>query len=227
MKRQVTITRDNSKTLFVPELDEHYHSVHGAIQESIHVFIRSGLHEFLSYKPVHILEIGLGTGLNAWLSLKEATERKLQIEYTALEKYPVLAEEAEELNYTDLMPKGPKEQFRTIHQCPWEEKITLETEAPASFSLLKRQIDIRLFEATEAYDLIYFDAFAPSAQPDLWTTCVFQRMYAALKPDGLLVTYCVKGDVRRAMKSAGFAVEKIPGPPGKREMARAWKKSTL
>ncbi len=227
MKRQIATTRDNSKTLFVPELDEHYHSIHGAVQESLHVFIKSGIKEFPDHSTVNILEVGLGTGLNVWLSLKEALERNLHINYTSLEKYPVQAEEVAQLNYTSLLPSGPKSSFQDIHECEWEKPVILYEEEATSFTLLKQKTDLRAFKESENYNLIYFDAFAPSAQPNLWTVQVFQIMFEALKPGGLLVTYCVKGEVRRAMKAAGFTVEKIPGPPGKREMARAWKKGSL
>lgn len=228
MKRQIATTADNSKTLFVPELDEHYHSVHGALQESLHVFIKAGLHECMGPdKSIRILEVGFGTGLNAWLSLREAMKNGLSIHYTALEKYPVLPAEIQELNYTELLPDDPINLFDQLHHADWEQSMEIFHIQNASFHLHKKQTDLKNFEASEEFDLVYFDAFAPSAQPDLWTEDIFKSMFHALKMGGLLVTYCVKGDVRRAMKATGFEVEKIPGPPGKREMARAWKKQNL
>ncbi len=227
MKREIRLTGDHSSTLFVPELDEHYHSVHGALQESLHVFLRSGLDEFKNGKShIHILEVGLGTGLNAWLSLEEALKHSLHIRYTALEKYPLENHEVEQLNYAHQLD-GHVEYFTAIHEAQWGKEAQLFKSAKASFSLHKIKTDLKEFKSEPRFDLIYFDAFAPSAQPDLWTASIFTNMFQALKPGGLLVTYCVKGEVRRAMQEAGFAVEKIPGPPGKREMARAWKKTDV
>lgn len=222
MNREVVKTKDNSSTLFVPELDQHYHSMHGAMQESMHVFIDAGLYLYKnSDSPVHILEIGFGTGLNALLTAIEADKLNLQIDYTALEKYPLTVDEMLQLNYGEVVEnEKAKKLLFDLHDVKWEEKIKVEE----SFTLRKHKTDIKAYSTSEEYDLIYFDAFAPSAQPDLWTVEVFEHMYTSLKTGSVLVTYCVKGDVRRAMKAAGFEVEKIPGPPGKREMARAWKR---
>ena len=178
-------------------------------------------------KSIRILEVGFGTGLNAWLSLREAMKNGLSIHYTALEKYPVLPAEIQELNYTELLPDDPINLFAQLHHADWEQSMEIFNIQNASFHLHKKQTDLKNFEASEEFDLVYFDAFAPSAQPDLWTEDIFKSMFHALKMGGLLVTYCVKGDVRRAMKATGFEMEKIPGPPGKREMARAWKKHNL
>lgn len=227
MKRHLVQTKDNSYTLFVPELDEHYHSVHGAVQESQHVFIQAGLVELAAQKKeLSILEIGFGTGLNALLSCLSADKLDVAIQYTGLEKYPVKEEEWAKLDYASKLPTiyepAPNEVlqlFESMHQAPWEAPVALSPR----FELLKRQMDFQDFESSQSFDLIYYDAFAPSAQPELWTTALFTKMYAALKPKGLLTTYCVKGYVRRNMQASGFDVEKIPGPPGKREMARAWK----
>ncbi|AEV34097.1 hypothetical protein Oweho_3145 [Owenweeksia hongkongensis DSM 17368] len=221
MNREIVQTNDSSSTLYVPGLEQHYHSMHGAMQESMHVFIDAGFRLFESAdKPVHILEIGLGTALNALLTYFEAKKLNLKVDYTALEKYPLSMDEMLLLNYGSLLDtKEAKRILTDLHQIKWEEKIAVTD----FFSLRKFETDIKIYSAKEEYDLIYFDAFAPSAQPDLWTLEVFEHMYASLKPGGTLVTYCVKGDVRRTMKAAGFEVEKIPGPPGKREMARARK----
>lgn len=221
MNRQVVKTNDNSSTLYVPQLEQHYHSTHGAIQESKHVFIGAGLKNFLNRnEPVHILEIGFGTGLNALLTLLEAEAHKLDIRYTTLEKYPLSMKEMLQLNYGELLgSKEIKRHLAELHQTVWGKWL----EITPHFSILKLEIDFRKFHASSEFDLIYFDAFAPSAQPDLWTEKIFTAMFESLKPGGMLVTYCVKGDVRRNMKAAGFEVEKIPGPPGKREMMRAHK----
>lgn len=220
MNREIVTTKDSSSTLFVPGLDQHYHSMHGAMQESMHVFIEAGLHLFKDKGKANILEIGLGTGLNALLTALEAEKLNLSIDYTALEKYPLSMDEMLQLNYGELLEGAETKRLLTeLHQLKWGEKLELNTR----FLLQKLEIDFKDYQKKEVHDLIYFDAFAPSAQPDLWTVDVFNNMYDSLKQGGTLVTYCVKGDVRRNMKSAGFEVEKIPGPPGKREMARAWK----
>lgn len=219
MNRSVVTTKDGSSTIFVPELDEHYHSVHGALQESLHVFIKAGLHHYQESKELHILEVGFGTGLNALLTALESEKSKQHICYTTLEKYPVIQEELRQLNYTKDLSASTSILFDKLHKCTWE---TMEV-VSALFHLKKIRKDLKEFSAYEEFDLIYFDAFAPSAQADLWSIPVFESMYSALKSGGMLVTYCVKGDVRRNMQAAGFTVEKIPGPPGKREMARAFK----
>lgn len=223
MNRQVVKTNDNSSTLFVPELDQHYHSTHGAVQESMHVFIEAGLLQFMgATEPIHILEIGFGTGLNPLLTLMDAEKNNLQILFTTLEKYPLNMAEVLELNYGELL--GGKKIMRyltELHQVVWEKWI----EITPNFSILKKEIDFKSFSASAEYNLIYFDAFAPSAQPNLWTIDIFKSMFKSLKPGGILVTYCSKGDVRRNMMAAGFEIEKIPGPPRKREMVRARKGS--
>lgn len=221
MNREIVTTKDSSSTLFVPGLDQHYHSMHGAMQESMHVFIEAGLHLFKDKGKANILEIGLGTGLNALLTALEAEKLNLSIDYTALEKYPLSMDEMLQLNYGELLEGAETKRLLTeLHQLKWGEKLELNLR----FLLQKLEIDFKDYQKKEVHDLIYFDAFAPSAQPDLWTVDVFNNMYNSLKQGGTLVTYCVKGDVRRNMKAAGFEVEKIPGPPGKREMARAWKR---
>lgn len=223
MNRQVVKTNDNSSTLFVPELSQHYHSTHGAIQESVHVFIEAGLHQFLDHpKPISILEVGFGTGLNPLLTLLDADKNNLHIQFTTLEKYPLSMEEVLELNYAELLGgEETMKQLTELHQVDWEQWM----EITPKFSIFKKEIDFKDFSATAEYDLIYFDAFAPDAQPNLWTIDIFKNMFESLKQGGMLVTYCSKGEVRRNMMAAGFEVQKIPGPPGKREMVRAWKRS--
>jgi tRNA U34 5-methylaminomethyl-2-thiouridine-forming methyltransferase MnmC len=221
MKRELIRTKDNSYTLFVPELNEHYHSTFGALAEAEHIFIGAGLKPIEERAAISILEIGFGSGLNACLTALYAEEKGLNVFYQGLEKYPIATEEWRALNYPKIITKPSSSNvMEDLHTASWEEK----TDINASFQLLKSEIDFRDFRATEnTFDLIYFDAFAPSAQADLWELAIFQEMYKALKPGGRLVTYCVKGSVRRTMKEAGFTVEKIPGPPGKREIARALK----
>lgn len=221
MKRELIRTKDNSYTLFVPELDEHYHSIHGALAEAEHIFIDAGLKPIEDRNSISILEIGFGSGLNACLTALYADAQGLNIFYQGLEKYPVSDDEWQALNYPNIINKaGTEEVMSKLHAAPW----SIKTRINPSFTVLKSVIDFRDFKAEEnTFDLIYFDAFAPSAQADLWSLAVFKEMYKSLKPEGRLVTYCVKGSVRRTMQEAGFTVEKIPGPPGKREMARALK----
>jgi tRNA U34 5-methylaminomethyl-2-thiouridine-forming methyltransferase MnmC len=219
MKRELRRTRDGSHTLFVPTLNEHYHSIHGALQESLHVFVEAGLRARNEQKPA-ILEVGFGTGLNAWLTAIEAANTGLEVAYTALEKYPLIQTETAALGYGEI--EGYEDHcklFQELHKCNWEVMQPLT----GNFSLCKKKVDLHDFETTTVFDLIYFDAFAPDAQPDLWAVPVFEKMFAHLAPGGTLVTYCAKGQVKRNMKAAGFGVAALPGPPGKREMTRATK----
>ena len=221
MKREIIVTADGSKTIFLPEWNEHYHSKHGAIQEALHVFIKHGFlhlqHNFPETKPISILEIGFGTGLNAFLTVLEAQKRNVEINYTGVEAFPVTQEEIEVLNYATT--EEGKEIFKQLHEAPWEERTWVFN----SFGLLKQEKEFAKITDEALYDLIYFDAFGVRVQPELWTEAIFSKMYQALKPKGLLVTYAAAGSVRRAMQAAGFQVEKLPGPPGKREMLRAFK----
>lgn len=219
MKRELRQTADGSHTLYVPELQEHYHSINGALQESRHIFIQYGL-SAISAKELSILEVGFGTGLNTWLSAAEAFGQNKNICYTALEKYPLHEAEIKILNYP-LLADSPEiaALFSANHQAPWEES----TQIIPQFSLLKKAVDLLNFKSTTAFDIIYFDAFAPAVQPELWSEIVFEKMYKALKPNGILVTYCAQGQVKRNMKAAGFTIERLPGPPGKREITRARK----
>ncbi|GHC55362.1 tRNA (5-methylaminomethyl-2-thiouridine)(34)-methyltransferase MnmD [Ulvibacter litoralis] len=221
MKREFLTTGDGSVTIHLPEWDEQYHSKHGAIAEAIHVFIKTGLHHYISLfpqKPISILEIGFGTGLNAFLTLQEAVSQNLQISYTGVEAYPIQASEIPQLNYAGLLAASETD-FLTLHTSPWEEA----SEVNSNFKLTKRKQFFSEIKESETYDLIYFDAFGARVQPELWTEAIFEKMYKALLPDGVLVTYAAKGSVRRAMQAVGFEVERLPGPPGKREMLRATK----
>jgi tRNA U34 5-methylaminomethyl-2-thiouridine-forming methyltransferase MnmC len=218
--REIVITKDGSHTISIPEQKVTYHSVHGAIQESMHVFIETGLRYLLNRsitQPVAIFEMGFGTGLNAFLTAIVATETKTIIHVTSVESWPLRSDETAVLNYPHTL--GYDELFQKIHQCRWEEEVAIND----FFSLQKVETELMNFSTTQPFSLIYFDAFAPSAQPELWTEEVFKKLYGMLLPSGVLVTYCSKGDVRRAMIAAGFTVKKLPGPPGKREILRGEK----
>lgn len=221
MKREFLTTGDGSVTIHLPEWDEQYHSKHGAIAEAIHVFINTGIHHYINLypqEPISILEIGFGTGLNAFLTLQEAVAKNLQIAYTGIEAFPIEASEVPQLNYAQLLSASETD-FVTLHTLPWEKR----SEVHPNFQLTKRKQLFSEIEDKEAYNLIYFDAFGARVQPELWTEEIFEKMYNALYPNGVLVTYAAKGSVRRAMQAVGFRVERLPGPPGKREMLRATK----
>ncbi len=212
-------TKDGSHTLYVPELDETYHSRHGAIQESMHVFIDAGLkHLEPTHNQLRILELGFGTGLNAWLTAVCATK---PVWFHTIEKYPVSIDDALSLNYSNEQTSENGETiFKSITTANWEETVTIST----NFKLHKTQNDFRIAHLQPSYDLVYWDVFGFRAQPNLWEAPLFQRVYEALKVNGCLVTYSSKGVVRRTMEAVGFEVEKLAGPPGKREMVRAWKR---
>lgn len=219
MEREIIQTLDGSTTIHLKEWDECYHSKHGAIQEAQHVFIKNGLSLFPN-QSVSILEIGFGTGLNAFISFLESSKLNQSINYVGVEAYPVNATEVLAMNYVDeLNAKSQKEVFEKMHESKWNEKIELTAE----FELTKRKQFFDEIDDIEQFDLIYFDAFGYRAQPELWSTAIFQKMYTALRPGGKLVTYAARGVVKRSMIEVGFVVEKLPGPPGKREMFRASK----
>lgn len=219
MERKIITTADGSRTIQIPDWGEQYHSKHGAIQEAYHVFIENGLALFRD-RRLSILEIGFGTGLNAFITFLEAGKRKLEIDYDGVEKYPVSPEELEQLNYvSELNADGYEATFLKMHALPWEGVHPVDV----NFRLTKRQLDFGAIDDQESFNLVYFDAFGARVQPELWTEEIFSKMYRALKAGGVLVTYSAKGSVRRAMQSVGFEVERLPGPPGKREMLRARK----
>lgn len=219
MKREVIITADGSSTIHLSEWNEQYHSKHGAIQEAMHVFINCGLSLF-KQKKINILEIGFGTGLNCFITFLESQKREIEVNYIGVEAYPVLSDEVKALNYVkQLNAKKYQWVFNELHQQNWE----IKKEITNTFSLKKRQQFFNEIKDKNEFNLIYFDAFGPRVQPELWTKEIFQIMYAALKENGVLVTYSAKGSVRRTMQEVGFFVERLPGPPGKREMLRATK----
>lgn len=221
MEREIIQTLDGSTTIQIKEWDECYHSKHGAIQEAQHVFIKNGLSLFNNRK-VSILEIGFGTGLNAFITLLEAKKMQQTIEYVGVEAYPISEEEVSNMNYVvELNAVAEGEVFSNMHKSSWGEQIALSND----FLLTKRKLLFEEIDDINQFDLIYFDAFGYRVQPELWSTEIFRKMYVALKPDGVLVTYAARGVVKRSMIEVGFTVEKLAGPPGKREMFRATKKS--
>ncbi|WP_299889314.1 tRNA (5-methylaminomethyl-2-thiouridine)(34)-methyltransferase MnmD [uncultured Lacinutrix sp.] len=223
MKREIIITNDGSKTIHIPEWNEQYHSIHGAIQEAKHVYIKHGLAFFLASEmyskasEVSILEIGFGTGLNAFLTAIEAEKLNVNCNYVGVEGFPVTKAEIEALNYSEVLKN--RDLFKAIHNTLWEEK----TNVSKRFQLKKEEKQFSKIQTINTFDVIYFDAFGPRVQPELWIESIFKIMYDALKSKGVLVTYCAQGDARRAMMAVGFTVSKVEGPPGKRHMLRAIK----
>lgn len=221
MHRVLQLTSDGSHTIAIPEHNIIYHSHHGAIQESMHVFIQAGLAPLWLSVPantvIRVLEIGFGTGLNALLTLREAESRQHKVQYTTLEKYPLTQTETLQLNHGALL--NMQDHFLRLHSADWEKEIII---APF-FTLQKMQCALPAPIAISPVHCIFFDAFAPDIQPALWSQSFFEQLFRLLLPGGSLVTYSSKGSVRRTLAAAGFTVEKIPGPYGKREMVRAYR----
>ncbi|MES2371682.1 MAG: tRNA (5-methylaminomethyl-2-thiouridine)(34)-methyltransferase MnmD [Bacteroidota bacterium] len=220
MQREIKLTADGSHTIAIPEGNITYHSHHGAIAESMHVYIDAGLLPLIERSipsPIHILEIGFGTGLNALLSLREAIKYKQPIHYTAIELFPLTPTEITRLNHGEQLTM--ENDFLQLHSCSWEKDIRLHE----FFTIHKKKISLLELKDLHSIDCIYFDAFAPTDQPELWTQPVFENLYQFLTPQGTLVTYCSKSVIRKTMEAAGFFIQKIPGPHGKRDMVRAGK----
>lgn len=220
--RRLVATGDGSHSIYLPEFDEHYHSTHGALRESLHVFIAMGYEEMICRVSarLRILEMGFGTGLNAFLAWRRNQQVAVMVEYTSLEAFPVDPAMAAQLNYIEASdPPAWRETFAGMHACAWETPVAFGH----NFSLLKRETTLDDFMPEGEYDLVFYDAFAPRVQPELWTKEVFDKLFACMRPGAVLVTYCAKGEVKRSLKAAGFTVETLPGPPGKREMTRARK----
>ncbi|RDC61629.1 tRNA (5-methylaminomethyl-2-thiouridine)(34)-methyltransferase MnmD [Adhaeribacter pallidiroseus] len=222
MKTEIRQTKDGSATLYVPELNEHYHSVNGALQESMHVFIRAGLeYAWQNQTELAILEVGFGTGLNALLTLQQSLLYQKKIVYQTLEKYPLAPAIIQQMHFEQFI-LNPEllDYLQPLHTTPWNEPVKITSE----FTLFKLEADLQTCSfPQEQYDLIYFDAFAPEKQPELWTDDIFKKLFRSLKTEGFLVSYCAKGSFKRSLKAAGFVVEALPGPAGKREMTRAIK----
>ena len=229
MEKEIIQTKDGSTTFYLPELNETYHSKNGAIQEAYHVFIKNGFslfegHELLrtgEAKPISILEIGFGTGLNAFITSLESQNNNQTVDYVGVEAYPITQEEALTMNYANQIDASKTEVFQKIHQIDWEIKTQLNT----TFQLTKRKQLFQDIVDVEVFDLIYFDAFGYDVQPELWSDKIFEKMFIALKSGGVLVTYACRSVIKNSMISAGFKIEKLPGAPGKREMLRASKQA--
>jgi tRNA U34 5-methylaminomethyl-2-thiouridine-forming methyltransferase MnmC len=219
LQPEIFLTADGSSSLHVPSMEVTYHSRYGAITESMHVYINAGFlywHEHASPDlPCHVLEVGFGTGLNALLTLKEAEKLQRKVFYTAIESNPLDAEVISQLNYVDLLNSpGLKNAFSKMHSCGWENEIFISP----FFLIQKIKTTLQDFSTSQHFNVVFYDAFAPNAQPELWTKEIFEKLFHM---GNVLVTYCSKGEVQRAMKSAGYIIEKLTGPPGKREMIRA------
>jgi tRNA U34 5-methylaminomethyl-2-thiouridine-forming methyltransferase MnmC len=215
---EIIRTGDGSHTIYVPELDEHYHSVYGAIRESEHIFIGSGFRTALA-DPLRIFEAGFGTGLNALLTCLDSSGSPRKVIYTSIEKYPLDKEIVKSLNYTDLLKGESQRIFEMIHGCQWNVPVEIDK----NFTLLKLRGDLISEPISGKYDLIYFDAFGPDKQPELWSDEVISRVAGATDIGGIFVTYSVKGAVRRCLEKCGFKVSLLPGPPGKCHILRAVK----
>jgi len=223
MQRNIILTGDGSHSLEIPGLHLTYHSIYGAIQESQHIFIEAGLYACMGSErseAVRIFEVGFGTGLNALLTLIASKKSEIKIYYEAVELFPLDIQEVMALNYCEQLQRYDLQPgFEQLHTCSWEREAMITS----NFIFKKIRASILAFIPSAGFDLIFFDAFDPKAQPELWSEEIFKKMFSMLYPGGILVTYSSKGSVRRALQSAGFTVEKIVGPPGKKEIVRATK----
>lgn len=223
MKREIILTKDGSPTIYLPDLNEHYHSTHGAIQEAEHVFILNGLNEFINQEKITIIEIGFGSGLNALLTAISCYKKeKGTIHYTGIEAFPLTDLEQSKMNYGQLLFSPLSNEIQEkINQSTWNEAHVIHPK----FELIKIKSKIEEIDLpSDHFDIVFYDAFGPSAQANMWTIEIFTQLFNSLKEIGLFVTYCAKGQVKRDLKAVGFTVESRPGPPGKREMTLAWKR---
>ena len=223
MNHEIIITKDGSTSLFLPALNETYHSRFGAIQEAEHVFIKNGLETYVNKynaNQINVLEIGFGTGLNALMTICAAESLTISVNYVAIEAFPVPSELLKQLNYPSLLEMNNQlENFTKLHAVSWEQKHKISS----SFELTKYQMLFQDIDFQNTFDVIYFDAFGFDVQPELWTETLFEKMFKALKSNGILVTYACRTVIKKNMLAVGFEVEKLPGAPGKREMLRAFK----
>ena len=218
LRREIKVTGDGSKTLFIPDWDENYHSSHGAVQEAKHVFLKYGLGEIVDKKEINVFEVGFGTGLNAILTYEYAVENQLKITYDSIEAFPITTQEVGSLDYVSLFDNQVTQGiYLQMHSCVWDEPIQVSE----NFTLTKihNKLEQHILLQNQ-YDIIFFDAFGPRVQEGMWSKIHFENLYQSLKSGGIFVTYCAKGQVKRDLKSVGFEVETLPGPPGKREMTR-------
>jgi len=220
MKRQLTTTSDGSHTFYIEDMDEQYHSMHGSIAEAEHIFIQAGLIKVAEQKnSFKIFEVGMGTALNVYLTAIAAAKEQLDVEMHSIEAFPLKVEEAALLNYPKLLNYS-EAFFLQIHKSDWNKAVNLSE----GFRLKKIKDNMETYQFVDEYDLVYFDAFAPEKQSEMWRPQIFREIFKAMKPNGVLVTYCVKGVVRRMLQELGFEIEKLAGPEGgKREMLRAVK----
>lgn len=220
MKRYILETEDGSKTLYIPEMDEQYHSVKGALTEALHVYITNGFKAHESQNPC-VFEVGFGTGLNAMLTAIECQKLGRTCQYIGIERYPVTTPELEQLGYENLFEPEQRTIFKQLHQTPWNETTELSKE----FRLLKIKADLLSYNLDNLphFDVVYFDAFGPDKQSEMWGKAIFQKIFKHCNQEAILVTYSAKGEIRRRLQSIGFQMERLPGPPGKREMLRGKK----
>lgn len=218
MQHDILLTSDGSQTLVSSNFNENYHSIHGALSESMHVFIENGLKSISELNTISILEMGMGTGLNVLLTIRESLKSDKEIYFTTYEKYPLPIDVYSKLNY---FGENEKLLLEAIHSSDWN----VSTAISKNFILEKRDSDIDTLSELLKYDLVYYDAFAPNTQPELWTVEIFDKIYKSMKEGGILVTYCAKGYVKRNLKEAGFEVQSLSGPPRKREMVKAIKQA--
>lgn len=211
-------TNDGSNTLFSGKFKEHYHSTYGARNESTHVFIETGLN-YCQLKSIKIFEVGFGTGLNTILTYIESIKRNLRVEYTAIELFPIDLEIINQLNYTEFLSADQKTVYSKLHNCKWNENVKISS----NFTFRKINSDFNNYIFSNKYDIIYFDAFAPDKQPEMWSAKNFAKIYEALNKQGILTTYSSKGMVKNNLRSAGFKVSRLNGPTGKRHIIRAEK----
>lgn len=211
-------TNDGSQTIYSEQFNEHYHSTFGALSESLHVYIEAGLN-YSNLKNISIFEVGLGTGLNAILTLIESKKRNIMINYTAIELYPLDIQIIEKLNYHHFLTKQQYNKFRLMHTSDWNKEISIDS----TFTLTKIKADLNNYNLPTHYDIIYYDAFSPDTQPEMWTLETFNKIYNSTKRGGFLTTYSSKGLVKNNLRNAGFKVTRLPGPKGKHHIIRAEK----